>query len=286
VSVPQRCLPVGNDYRGPLVGAGGISRHYSRTLAGGQDIWHDLAVSHAANLAVSHAANLVTTDHVLAVANVILAAVALATIWSSNKVTKVATSQATATEDLAKKAGDQLEQSRQALATSVRPIIAYVLQDAVTDGEAMQEAANQGKKVTFDGRDHVIVLDEPRHIRITVPIRNIGPGPAFLKDASFNAGESEIPAVLQADVLLTGESTRFWIESAEGEPNFPTLRETIPGTFIIKIRYADAFGQQHAQAQIRVLYSDLGQTDYFSPRQVWYRRLDENYQPVDELSGP
>jgi hypothetical protein len=243
-------------------------------------------MSHAVNLAVSHAANLITTDHVLAVANVILAAVALATIWSSNKVTKVATTQATATEDLAKKAGDQLKQSRQAQAASVRPIISYVLQDNVTDGEALEEAADQGKKVTFDGRDHVIVLDEPDHIRITVPIRNVGPGPAFLKDASFNAGESEIPALLQADVLLTGESTRFWIESAAAEPNFSTLRETIPGTFTIKITYADAFGQQHAQAQIRVVHTHPGQTDYFTPDHVSYRRLDENYQPVDELSGP
>lgn len=234
-------------------------------------------------LSVSLAANLVTTDHVLAAANVILAAVALATIWSSNQVAKVATHQATATEDLAKKAGDQLETSRQALAASVRPIVAYMLQDAVTDGEAMQAATKQGKDFAFDGRDHVVVLDEQLHIRITVPIRNIGRGPAFLKDASFTVRADEISAVLLANVLLTGESTRVWVEGREGDPNFSTLRSAIPGSFRIKVRYEDAFDQQQAQAEIRVLYSESA--DYYSPRDVEHSRLDANYQPMPELPG-
>jgi len=109
-------------------------------------------------LSVSLAANPVTTDHVLAAANVILAAVALATIWSSNQVAKVATHQATATEDLAKKAGDQLEQSRQALAASVRPIVAYMLQDAVTDGKLCRQPQSRGglPRVSWTGNLRLI----------------------------------------------------------------------------------------------------------------------------------
>jgi hypothetical protein len=147
--------------------------------------------------------------------NIVLSAVAIATIKSSNRVARAAASQATDTTNLVIAAKDQLDQSREELSESIRPIIAEVPQNPKTDENAVKEGA-----FVLDPDCQVVVAKHSTFIEVTVPIRNVGYGPAILTGASISVparskGEEGVSVdrfdpIVTAIVLPAGAAAHVW----------------------------------------------------------------------------
>ncbi len=165
------------------------------------------------------AAGWFTTDHLLAIAAFAAVIVAVVAIVVSNRmVTR------------------QLAQDREALSTSIRPIIADLPQMPGDDFRAGE--------VTFDHSDV--------NVTIKVPVRNIGLGPAFIHDAFLEQWQrGKAAATTRHRVLPSHETTHFFTTVAAGEPLFSWLRSR-PKSFAIGITYSDIAGHERTQSVLHL----------------------------------
>jgi hypothetical protein len=180
----------------------------------------------------------------------------LLTIKSSGRVARESERQAQASER-------SVKAQQEALAASIRPILTSVPQDHVANIEAIEAEAF----VPLLDRHVTVVEDidanQKRRIRITVPIRNVGPGPAVLKGASVAGKGGELSPVLPADILPSGESTYVWAEGEAGEPQFAVLEAVIATRFTVRVTYTDADEGQNTQTTIRI--GALRGKTYYAP---------------------
>jgi len=115
-------------------------------------------------------------NSVIAGAAVVALLISIKTLRDSQEMAKTARDQIASTAKLADSAVAQLEQQKQALAASIQPAVADVGQDLLrlaTRGPALDPARDilARKPVAADGQKTIL---------ITVPVRNVGPGPAFI----------------------------------------------------------------------------------------------------------
>jgi hypothetical protein len=235
---------------------------------------------------------LVATDTVLEVTNIILAVTALITagtaiaaVLSSMQVTDAAKEQAdatatlaTATADLAKNADDQLRLAREALEASIRPAITYVPQDpSHPDSDLGPE------------RQVKAGLALPGIVFFSVPIRNVGPGPAFIQRAYLEGKGGKTDAYLKHLVLPSGEITQIYGSARPGDSDLLAVAAVVENNFKVGVRYTDVNGGQRTQTVIgvaRVDWSRRGHTHiYYQPMSEVTHHCGDDWKPVGAPSS-
>jgi len=193
---------------------------------------------------------------VLAVATLVVAATAIGTLRSSARVLDQATAQTNAAEKMA-------EAETKALAAAIRPIVTSLPQDQITDVDSVEEGNFRSR---FD--KHVVIekreKGSEKAIRVTVPIRNIGNGPAFLDTATLRVGKGTTDLMMPVDVLQSGDSTCLWNVEYGGSEKYSVLAEAASKGFYVEIVYRDAVRRQESRTRIRV--GSFANERYFAPR--------------------
>jgi hypothetical protein len=156
-----------------------------------------------------------TSDHILALANIILAAVALATIFFSYRLGK-ATDRSVATAD-------------KVLLASTMPIV----------------VENSTAPITWANNNQTFIVH--------TSVRNVGNGPAFLRKAEFVTGRREPDTAITLDhvVIAPGEATTVSYTARQGEPFYTELAQH-PTEFAVAVNYDDISGTQRTRTVIRV----------------------------------
>lgn len=187
-----------------------------------------------------------STNHVLAFAAIAAVIVALVAIVASSGSVK-----------------RQLRQGQAAISTSIRPIIA--------DVPKLPEYDRAGE-VTFEVSDAMV--------RIIVPVRNIGLGPAFIHDAFLERWQqSKQAGTTLHKVLPRDESTPFVTTIAAGDSLFDWIRSR-PKVVAIGITYSDIAGNEKTQSVLH-----LGGPDYttsYSVQMVQLFECDNDWKRKDQ----
>lgn len=204
-----------------------------------------------------------TTDHVLGLSNVVLAAAALGAIWFSYRV-------AAATRETVKAAlkqvtlGEkQLEKEREALLTSVRPILVDVEQ--------------------IDPEHAVGLYDDEQGLTFWTRSRNVGPGAAFIHEGSFFSHSGNlidrkfnrhvVPQGGTFDATVIAEALRSRIQDA------PEADLRI--SFIVQ--YSDVGGGQRTETVIEFAKTPNVNALSFLVARVELRACDEKWIPGDSI---
>jgi len=164
-----------------------------------------------------------TTTHVLVVLTAIVVAAALATMVAALGTMRSARRVARATEG-------QMEIATREAGASVRPVIVTI------PGEAIQMGVSQ-----FGSPSR-------RRVHIAFKIRNVGPGPAFVRDVQFGAGPGHVVAA-QCDkmIMASGQEAQVSVLVPDTDPEFPAAASAasrIGRDTDFTIRYTDVFGGQ------------------------------------------
>lgn len=196
-----------------------------------------------------------TATHILVLTNMVLAAVALLTIRSSNRVARASEQQAVKATEQTDVSKQTLEQERAALLASVRPVVAEFplgisITDERRDGSIFTPARDQGQ-VSFD-------CDQANTLSLIVPIRNIGAGPAFVHHARVKIIPSAVvEAIVSHEVIPSdGERAIVWIDVPEIHPYHEALfAAERSGGLDVAVFYSDLDGVQRTQT---VLHIEMG----------------------------
>jgi hypothetical protein len=222
---------------------------------------------------------LVLLNAILAAATLVTAFAAVVTIRSSKDVSKAAacqasatTEQATATAELAKKAGDQLRLGREALEASIRPTITHVPQDT----------SHPDVDLGPEGQVEV-KLELPGVVLFSVPIRNVGPGPAFLRGAYLEGKGGKTDAYLKQRVLSNDEVTQIYIVARSGDPDLLSVAAVIENNFRVGVTYEDQTGGQKTLTVISVVRIDWqgGTRIYYLPMSEKTYHCDDHWEHAE-----
>ena len=189
-----------------------------------------------------------SSDWIVNIGTLILAAAAVAsaifaaiTLKASDKVLEAATKQATASEQLA-------EVTSAIFVASSLPLLVDVPQHRVADG----------------GNDHVrelvpIVTRGEDRVMLTIPTRNVGTGPAVIKNVKFDAIDGTGPGIrgnTAQKVVPSGETTLILtIDSAEHDPAL-TLATLTTRQFCAIVDYSDYSGERNRRTVLYIFPSD------------------------------
>ena len=224
-----------------------------------------------------------TSEHVLVLVNVILAAAAVGTaivgvrtIKSSNKVAKSAEDQARSTDASVKAALQQvelgqktLEQERAALQASIRPLVVDVPSGMYWRENDQEMWRFDGKRTDMGEITWIKTLEYPEVVVLTVPVRNIGPGPAFIKGVQLMSGSEDLSTpdgtpifdrwmqgkegrgifsqpFIDHEVIPTGEMARITFSVGDPESTGVLTKD-----FAVVVKYSDLSGAQRTQTVIR-----------------------------------
>jgi hypothetical protein len=193
---------------------------------------------------------LVTMDVGVTLATIFVGLATVAAAIAAWKATSSADAVLSAAKDEAKAAGDLSQTTHLRLAASKHPLVVDVpriLFDSV---------------VSSDPRQQVIVdtWSNPSAITLTVPIRNIGRGPAFLisvtvapfdvaKDRPAENGFKGNPA---SRVLPSGETTYVAASVKIGDPLYLDMDLAIRARFQMSVRYIDQDAEQHRETVLDI----------------------------------
>ena len=161
-----------------------------------------------------------SATHWLVLTNVVLAAAALLTIRSSNRVARSAEEQASATKGTVEKASDQIELGRrsleiegQALLASTRPLVIDV-------------PRTQRKELFL----HYVTTNYQDDVVITALFRNVGNGPAIVHRAFFQFDlDEEVDAYVDYRVIAVGEVAKVTYQISFDEDVNQRIREAFFG---------------------------------------------------------
>jgi hypothetical protein len=235
-----------------------------------------------------------TANHLLVLLNAVLALATVAAVGVSITVARAANRQATATDNTVKATNDQLilgrdqlEQEREALLASVRPLVVDVPLGAFVDYRTAQEI-DQGAVRSLLGGDGSIILH--------VPIRNVGVGPAFLRTAMLLPRPGTILiATTTGNVLPTNELGAVDILASVSDEAFPIVKASrLAGSLVIAVDYADLGGQQRTRTLLHLGQTSnetapVTQVQLFRCDEKWVRESEPivstgTYQPLGEVS--
>jgi hypothetical protein len=223
-------------------------------------------------------------DSVIAAAAVVALFFSAKTLNDSRRTSKDARDQAESTAKLAKSAADQLEQQRLSLAASIQPAVIDVGQDfqkLITGGPALDPDRDISVIDAVDPGGRKIVL-------ITVPVRNVGSGPAFVsttrvwvqrevvtgEEGRKVAAGDETDASVTQRVLNAGETMQVRAAALPSTPGEKVLRRLIDlrANFMLYVRYADLAGRRFQSELLihAIEYHPAGDPD----------RSDFRYMPV------
>jgi hypothetical protein len=218
-----------------------------------------------------------TSNHILVLVNVVLAAAAVATaivgvrtIKASNRVAKSAEDQAKATNTSVTAALQQVElgrmtlaQEREALRTSVRPVVVDVPLGVFLT-EPPQVSGGGSIRVLQQTRDDGTIWwrrdsKDNDTARITVPIRNVGPGSAFINSAYLSAGSEYVFAArVNHQVIPPGEMSWIVAEvTLTDSKNLVVRSKLYTSQLDVGLRYSDVGGGQRTETILTIGASEL-----------------------------
>lgn len=129
----------------------------------------------------------------------------------------------------------QVTTARLSLQSAIRPLLVNIPPGRVGPGIVRHANADAGAIVFFQpGGPHEAALDP----RIVVPLRNIGPGPAFIQEALIEVPWTRRRSQPSGLVIAPGEPTTFTFQVTKGPEGVssPWLR--------VEITYTDVAGEQ------------------------------------------
>lgn len=175
---------------------------------------------------------------------------------------KEAQKQAESTVNLAENAAAQLKHQEQALSASIQPAVIDVGQDLLKLGR---------EGPALDPARDVSVIEQPTSlgpmIVITVPVRNVGSGPAFINstriwvqreitivDGKKVATGDEIDATVAQRVLNAGEAMHVIATALPTTAADEVLRTVIEDSanFMLYIRYTDLAGERRIRSELLI----------------------------------
>lgn len=224
-----------------------------------------------------------TTDHVLALTNVVVAAaaagtaiVAVVSIRSSGEIVTAAKDQAKATKETVDAATkqlelgeSQLEKEREALQLAIRPILVDVQTNQLGPGPMPARIA--------EGEDGLLFVAQSR---------NVGPGAAFIHNVSaFSQAGNLVGRTFSRHVVPPGETLDMTVgvdalsQRINAEPYASLVISFI-------IHYTDVGGGQKTETVIE--FSRRPGELYFSVTRVELRGCNEDWIPGESIvrTGP
>lgn len=207
---------------------------------------------------------LANSDWVINFGTLILAAAAIVSAWisvvslkSSKNVLEAATTQSKATVEL-------VEIARAELTASYLPLLADVPQH----------------RDEFVGDvDHFPTVKEGGGGQlVSIPVRNVGPGPAFVKFAFLRSADGvgfDVKGEVAQSVTMSGETTVALFSSSSNDPSFQSqFRDLIKGAFQVIVLYSDFTNNRRRKTTLHIP-ADKGRNRIFSNVEV--HECDKNW---------
>jgi len=234
-----------------------------------------------------------TATHVLIVLNGVLAVAALGTMFVGVLAIRASNRLAASSEDAVGVASDQLdlvteqirlgygqlELERSSLEASIRPVVVDVPVGLYL-GEGGLIGQDRGEISCTFGTDQSIDL--------SVPVRNIGSGPAFVRRALLTTGPGNVlDAEANRRVIPTGELAKIFIKV---RPDFighgaVAAAVTSVGALAVALEYSDLGGEQRTQTLVhlyRFRSADGHSQGHFLVEQVELFPCDDNWVRQDK----
>jgi hypothetical protein len=219
-----------------------------------------------------------TANHILILINGVLAAASVGAVIASLKTIKATNRVVTATEEQAKKLGEQVEidkellvQEKRVLLTSTKPLLVEV-----PLGVVIEKVEFHGVRELDQGRIYWEV-DRNERIGIRVPFRNVGSGPAFIHSVYFspNVG-AVVKGWASSGVVPVGELVNAYYEFTPGSTFFSVRNEWLAaGHIMAGILYSDLGSNQKFQSVLSVQHAK--DSESFFADQVLLYNCDENW---------
>ena len=194
-----------------------------------------------------------TSDHTLALANACLAVIALAAILVSRRATRLSL----------ERSDRQLELSRDALSLDADAFLASTQPIIIEPHSPVQE----------------MMCRDNGHggIDVRVSMRNMGRGPAFIREAHFTPGRVEPTLIATAHnaVLPVNETTTVFTTVNGTDHMYPMINVDFPREFAVAINYDDISGEQRTRSVMRILQTN---THEFTVLDVGLYHCDENWR--------
>jgi hypothetical protein len=229
-----------------------------------------------------------SNQNLLTIATFVLAfltgLLALATVgmaMATRKVAKTTLETAQATSASALAAEYQTRLARDALEAGVRPILTDV--PAGTPSPFPEVSFDNGPKETAGDASMVVVPGEmDAFAYCSIPLRNVGPGVAFVTSLGLRFGEVGWSGKASSTVVAARESTRFTFSIPKDRPELEQgLADLRAGRIVLEVRYTDVRG---AQDTITRAVAVRRPGESFRVRQVFLFRAGEQEPFVS--SGP
>ena len=222
---------------------------------------------------------------VLAVANVVLAAVGVGTIIfgviairSSGTMAKAAGEQAQASATLAVATGKQADASDRIAVSAdmqnlagVRPLLVEVPKGLLGAAEIDQEGP--GKILWGTASGGTVVL--------TVPLRNIGPGPAFVDRVTIGPAQHPIAeAEMTARAVAPGDTAFVVSLTPDGTSSHGAMTQALDiGLVTVEVTYADVNSTQRTLTRLTVAATLDKKTVLVKMVELYH--CDQEWRPIE-----
>jgi hypothetical protein len=215
-----------------------------------------------------------TTDHVLALANVVVAATAVGTIIfgiraikSSDAMAASATKQAAASDAIA-------ESARAQNLAGVRPLLVEVPKGILRTGEIDHEGP--GKIIWQHAAGGTIVL--------IVPLRNVGPGTAFVDQVRIGSAEAHIDEPEITSRAIAPGNTASVVSVAPlsfdtAGSHGPLTQALFDGVVTVDVTYADVNSSQRTLTRLTVVATRDKKASLV--RRVELYHCDDTWEPIE-----
>jgi hypothetical protein len=213
-----------------------------------------------------------TTNHVLVITNVVLATATIITavaavraIKASNRVAEATEADVRASleqlkinEALVRVGGEQAELTKAGLDASIRPLIVDVPYGALAE---VNETIFPGQPGQVVGRHDAGTIFFREHldrswIGVSLPVRNVGVGPAFIRSVKASFGSAAIEARRLRHLVPPGEFMRVEVVTTPEDVMHATLGMLLDGADFgldIWVDFTDLAGHQHTRSQFTLV---------------------------------
>lgn len=156
----------------------------------------------------------------------------------------------------ARNANTTAELARASLEAGVRPLLVDVPQGKAAD--EMPIEFDEGDTVYVDDPGRVLIAEDDRYFFCSVPLRNVGPGAAFIRGLGLRfGGDVGWSGKASATVVPSGEVSRFTFSVPKDRQELQeAIAQLQAGSVVLAARYTDVRGQQDTTTQAYVFWAD------------------------------
>jgi hypothetical protein len=206
-----------------------------------------------------------TTDHVLAVANVVVAASAVGTIVFGLAAIRSAGQQAAASADMAKSAGAQARASADLATATIRQADSS---DRIAESALAQNLAtirpqlvdvpkqllSSGKDFDHEGPGKIIWVLDAQQVVLIVPVRNVGPGVAYVRIAMILSPDGLIhEPEMTARAIAPGDTAKVISIALASDGAYTALAKRYDRRAAqVALSYCDINGEQRTMTRLTI----------------------------------